>query len=262
MGTEIEMVMEIDTEIDTETETEILIYGDIAVANVATSPIRSRSAMKRWQRRAASAKRWVEKQPQPQSRPASEGGEAAVAVVGAPQAAVAAGEAAVAAHDKGAPLALKGARNDDLECGLSGSDVESAVPSVTTFAAGDSELSGSEIAPGEERRSERMPRDCKPEETDLRSLWAARNEANHVGNIGWLFGNWGKRPANQGRRNRLDEVLKKHPAMIIGLTECQKESEAVLRRDPTPPDPAAVAAAAKRRAKVNSKTVQSSNTLP
>ena len=59
MGTEIEMVMEIDTEIDTETETEILIYGDIAVANVATSPIRSRSAMTRWQRRSASALRWV-----------------------------------------------------------------------------------------------------------------------------------------------------------------------------------------------------------
>ena len=47
MGTEIEMVMEIDTEIDTETETEIHMYGDIAVANVATSPIRSRLAMKK-----------------------------------------------------------------------------------------------------------------------------------------------------------------------------------------------------------------------
>ena len=51
MGTEIEMVMEIDAEIDTETETEILMYGDIAVANVATSPIRSRLPMTRWQRR-------------------------------------------------------------------------------------------------------------------------------------------------------------------------------------------------------------------
>ena len=47
----------------------------------------------------------------------------------------------------------------------------------------------------------------------------------------------------------MDEVLKKHLAMIIGLTECQKESEAVLRRDPTPPDPAAVAAATKPGAK-------------
>ena len=68
MDTEIEILMEIDTEIDTETETEIISYGDIAVANVATSPIRSRLAMTRWKRhggsRSASAKRWVAKEPQ------------------------------------------------------------------------------------------------------------------------------------------------------------------------------------------------------
>ena len=125
MGTEIEMVMEIDTEIDTEAETDILIYGDIAVANVATSPNRSRSAMNRWGR-SASAKRWVAKTQQPQSRPASGGGDAAVAAVGAPEAAVAAGETAVAVHDRGALPALKEARNDALECGLSSSDVEQA----------------------------------------------------------------------------------------------------------------------------------------
>ena len=81
--------------------------------------------MTRWQRRSASAKRWVVKE-QPQSRPASGGGEAAVAAVGAPQAAVAVGEAAVAAHDKGALPALKEARNGALECVLSSSDVEQA----------------------------------------------------------------------------------------------------------------------------------------
>ena len=84
MDTEIEMVMEIETEIDTE----ILIYGHIAVANVATSPIRSRLAMTRWKRhggsRSASAKRWVAKEPQSRlpstdDSPASGGGEAAVA---------------------------------------------------------------------------------------------------------------------------------------------------------------------------------------
>ena len=68
MDTEIEILMEIDTEIDTETETEIISYGDIVVANVATSPIRSRLAMTRWKRhggsRSASAKRWVAMEPQ------------------------------------------------------------------------------------------------------------------------------------------------------------------------------------------------------
>ena len=37
--------------------------------------------------------------------------------------------------------------------------------------------------------------------------------------------------------------------MIIGLTECQAESEEVLKRDPAQPDLAAVAAAAKPGAK-------------
>ena len=40
-------------------------------------------------------------------------------------------------------------------------------------------------------------------------------------------------------RQHLDEVLKKQPAMVIGLAECQRESEEVLRAPP-----AAVAAAA------------------
>ena len=47
----------------------------------------------------------------------------------------------------------------------------------------------------------------------------------------------------------MDNVLKKHLAMIIGLSECQAESEEVLKRDPAERNPAAVAAAAQRRAK-------------
>ena len=79
---------EMDTEIEILMETEIISYGDIAVANVATSPIRSRLAMTRWKRhegsRSASAKRWVAKEPQSRltstdAPPASGGGKAAVA---------------------------------------------------------------------------------------------------------------------------------------------------------------------------------------
>ena len=40
-------------------------------------------------------------------------------------------------------------------------------------------------------------------------------------------------------RDHLDTVLKKQPAMVIGLAECQLETEHVLKREP---DPAAVAA--------------------
>ena len=91
MDTEIDMVMEIDTEIDTY----ICMYGDIVVANVATTPIRGRLAMTRWKRhggpRSASAKRWVAKEPQSRlpstdDSPASGGGEAAVAADGVSEA--------------------------------------------------------------------------------------------------------------------------------------------------------------------------------
>ena len=91
MDTEIEIVREIDTDINTY----IFVYGHIAVANVATSPIRSRLTMTRWKRhggsRSASAERWVAKEPQSRlpstdDSPASGGGEAAVAVDGASEA--------------------------------------------------------------------------------------------------------------------------------------------------------------------------------
>ena len=42
--------------------------------------------------------------------------------------------------------------------------------------------------------------------------------------------------------DQLDKVLKKQPAMVIGLAECQLESQLVLEREP---EPAAVAAPSK-----------------
>ena len=90
------------------------------------------------------------------------------------------------------------------------------------------------------KRRERPRRDTAPKQTPQeKTKWATRNNAGHVGNIGWLFGNWGKRPKCKVMRQHLDEVLKKQPAMVIGLAECQAESEEVLRSEP-----AAVAASA------------------
>ena len=97
-------------------------------------------------------------------------------------------------------------------------------------------------------REERPLRDTAPKQSPVaEKKWAARNAAAHVGNIGWLFGNWGKRPSDVKMRDHLDHVLKKQPAMIIGLAECEKVSEDVLRSPPavvTASPPAAVAAPA------------------
>ena len=48
------------------------------------------------------------------------------------------------------------------------------------------------------KRCERPRRDTAPKQTlQQKTTWARRNDADHVGNIGWLFGNWGKRPKKQ-----------------------------------------------------------------
>ena len=125
---------------------------------------------------------------------------------------------------------------EQLACPLSDPDapdaeddtrsVKSAI-TVLTHRTGDSIIGESEadLEEGEEgevkeKRSTRKPRDITPTEQLLKLKWAGRNDAEHVGNIGLLFGNWGKRPKSLKMRNHLDTVLKNQLAMVIGLAEC------------------------------------------
>ena len=137
--------------------------------------------------------------------PASGVGEAAVAAGGL------VGEAAVAV-----PALQEAVRTQDCPCTLSGEEDEEVDArsewSMTTFRPGDSVAAWSEpddmVGPDDDeaavaaddcptrfitRFSTRQPRDCTPDQQQLKSKWAGRNDADHVGNIGWLFGNWGKR---------------------------------------------------------------------
>ncbi len=93
----------------------------------------------------------------------------------------------------------------------------------------------------EHRRAGRPPRDTAPKDVppEAAAPATARNPAGHVGNLGWLFGNWGKRPRNLDMLMHLDRVLKRNPAMVIGLAECEEQSEQVLRSSGTNGDPAA-----------------------
>ena len=80
----------------------------------------------------------------------------------------------------------------------------------------------------------RGQRDTRPKENYIKpppppEAVAQRNDAEHVGNVGWLFGNWGKLPRQADMRKHLQMELKRNPAMVIGLAECQLESETLLR---------------------------------
>ena len=89
----------------------------------------------------------------------------------------------------------------------------------------------------------RKPRDTAPpavaegKGTPLRS--SVLNDRADVGNIGFFFGNWGQRTKQKGGRvqDNIDAQIKKNPAAIIGLTECEKETQAVLESPAVAGDP-------------------------
>ena len=117
---------------------------------------------------------------------------------------------------------------------------EAAVAAEESAAAESEQMGNCQPQQRIHRRHGRLQRDTAPRQTPpVTRKSTALNEAAHIGNTGWLFGNWGKRPSNVQMREHLDNVLKKQPAMVIGLAECQQKSEDVLRAPP-----AAVAASA------------------
>ena len=103
---------------------------------------------------------------------------------------------------------------------------------------GDSEASDTELSSDEKqwaptrrgRKPCKMPAiDGEPGFTGPRSTnWNNRPE---VGNCGIFFGNWGQRTrqAQGGVQGNIDAQIKKNPCTIIGLTECEAETEQVLR---------------------------------
>ncbi len=65
----------------------------------------------------------------------------------------------------------------------------------------------------------RRPRDTAPKpdaayDRDAPGKWDLRNSAEHVGNIGWLFGNWGLLPRAAPMRAHIETVLKKNPDKV------------------------------------------------
>ena len=73
------------------------------------------------------------------------------------------------------------------------------------------------------------PRDTAPKKfvvsTPRSGTYLARDD---VGNVGFIFANHGARAKDAKTRRHQDMTLRKNPAQIIGMAECQKETEDVL----------------------------------
>ena len=96
--------------------------------------------------------------------------------------------------------------------------------------AGDSCIGEDEAAVAD--TAPRTKRETRPEQNYVKSAVMGKrgtSDDEHAGNVGWLFGNWGKRPRNPDMREHLEMALKMNPAMVIGFAECDRESEELLR---------------------------------
>ena len=75
------------------------------------------------------------------------------------------------------------------------------------------------------------------EEQGENKAWARPD----IGNIGYFFGNWGPRARDRALQANIDLQLKRNPAMVIGLAECERRTQEIL--DAPPGEPYAAVAA-------------------
>ena len=68
-------------------------------------------------------------------------------------------------------------------------------------------------------------------------FWRETQEDDSVGNVGFLFGNWGNMPANRTVRQRVEMQLKSCPAQIVGLAECEEATKELLSAEGAAADP-------------------------
>ena len=66
------------------------------------------------------------------------------------------------------------------------------------------------------------------------------NSRPENGNCGWAFANGGARAKNKDKQEYIDKLVKRSPAIILGLAECDHDTDLMLR---APGEPAAVAPA-------------------
>ena len=137
--------------------------------------------------------------------------------------------------------------HQDRSCG--GSRAQSPASSagtVRTSAPGDSEESTDEGHDSETKKKRARYRRVRrvhvaavagqPTYTGPRSTH--HNNRFDVGNVGVFFANWGQRTKKDDGKvqNNIDAQILKNPCQVIGLAECQKETQDLLH------DPAAAAA--------------------
>ena len=113
--------------------------------------------------------------------------------------------------------------------------------STYTSAAGDSDESDGPQHDGQVKTRRQVEVEVRANRWDTQYACLSRPD---VGNIGFALNNFGQRPQTEdGYRRVLDAQLKKSPAQVIALAECEESVAELLQRPPVEEDPDAQDAA-------------------
>ena len=95
-------------------------------------------------------------------------------------------------------------------------------PLISGDASGDT-------APEQTRRlRDTAPLEGAPRDARERLPVDALNDRPDVGNIGWMCGNWGSRASDYDVQGNIDLQIKRGPAQILGLCECERLTQDIL----------------------------------
>ena len=135
----------------------------------------------------------------------------------------------------GCPSAAVAAGSTPL--GSDGSDEDTAagttpLGSTCSSVAGDSEYGARDQEEGRHEQFE--PADAQPQQSTVHAPpWTPEGQRQEsredLGNLGYIFLNNGARAKNVELRDHMDMTLKKNPAQVVGMAECQAATEEVLR---------------------------------
>ena len=137
-----------------------------------------------------------------------------------------------------------GAPDAAVAAGLGGTQGAAAVAAPPLLYPPVPPRPSAAVAAQQQRWHWRPVRNTDPLQSVPRDDWDAAparrsdvlNDRADVGNIGWMFGNWGSRAHNAKVQKRIDIQMKHGPAHIIGLCEAESETQRYLESPEVPAD--------------------------
>ena len=158
---------------------------------------------------------------------------------------VAPGDSCAGSEDDGVVEVQHSSGSDAADASMdsSGGGISTEASRVCRIAFDSSIVGGGASSSGDVGKASSHPPSRKDTTPKVRASTPGRGERERfkdrtdVGNIGWMFGNWGARASRKPIQENIDLQIKRCPAQVIGLCECQKATQDILEEPAVAGDP-------------------------